>query len=472
MPSRSAPRLAAAGLVAALAGCGGGSAPHTHPLWADGADLRDADGRVVLLRGVNARVDGVFDVTFDDGRTALEPIPALDDGDCTRMRQLGLDLLRLPIDWSGIEPDRGAYDEAYLDRVDAAVQCAARAGLVVVIDLHQDAYSKEIGEDGAPRWAIQPPPTQLLEGPLTDLGDRRLSAQVQDAFATFFATDDPAGLQADYAAMLGHVAARWADDPAVVGFELMNEPDTGAEKLDPFQFAAAAAVKGAAPDKLVFFEPPTLRNLTDFVPKSKVPFPTAGAVYAPHVYTFVFQPDQTAFDTFTPDQLEPSVAAARGEAEAWGTPLFLGEFGVGPGDAQHDLWMATEARLHDRYLASDAFWVWKEQSQGSWGLFDRDDATGAWTERPQVVAWVSRLHAARIGGDPTRVDYDPAAQTLHVELAPGSATAAPTLVYVPERLAAGYQVRCDGAAVTAPRDPETGLVSVSCGGMLDVGPTP
>ena len=64
-------------------------------------------------------------MTFSDGRTPLEPIPELTDADCTRMRQLGLDFLRLPINWSALEPTRGTYDDAYLDRVDAAVQCAA-----------------------------------------------------------------------------------------------------------------------------------------------------------------------------------------------------------------------------------------------------------------------------------------------------------------------------------------------------------
>src|SRR6478672_4158127 len=155
------------------------------PLWSDGVHLRDAEGRVAIMRGVNARVQGVFDVTFDDGRTALEPIPALTDADCTRMRQLGFDLLRLPINWSGIEPTRGAYAEAYLQKVDAAIDCAANAGVFVLVDLHQDAYSKEIGEDGAPLWAIQPAPTELLQGPLEDLGDRRTAPQTQDAFRTF-----------------------------------------------------------------------------------------------------------------------------------------------------------------------------------------------------------------------------------------------------------------------------------------------
>src|SRR6188508_3339891 len=97
--------------ILALTACGGEpTAPRTSPLWSDGAHLRDADGRIALLRGVNARVEGVFDVTFDDGRVPLEPIPALTAADCTRMRELGLDLLRLPINWSAIEPDQGAYD--------------------------------------------------------------------------------------------------------------------------------------------------------------------------------------------------------------------------------------------------------------------------------------------------------------------------------------------------------------------------
>src|SRR5262249_58594884 len=73
-----------------LAACGdGGGPPHTHPLWADGDVLRDDLGRVALLRGINARVDGVFDVTFTDGPMPVEPVPALTAAACTRMRQLG-----------------------------------------------------------------------------------------------------------------------------------------------------------------------------------------------------------------------------------------------------------------------------------------------------------------------------------------------------------------------------------------------
>ena len=460
-------------IVVALAGLGCGDQAatplQTRPLWSDGAHLRDAEGRVALLRGINARVEGVFDVTFDDGRTALEPIPALTSADCARMRELGLDLLRLPINWSGVEPTRGSYDEAYLQRVDAAIECAGAAGILVLVDMHQDAYSKEIGEDGAPLWAIQPPPTELLQGPLTDLGERRVSPQVQAAFKTFFAPDDASGLQAAFAAMFAHVAARYADHPAVLGFELYNEPDTGTIELDAFHLRVGEAVRAAAPHKLVLFEPPALRNFTDFIPKPAERFPIEGAVYAPHIYTFVFNLDPTRFQQATADEYEPSVRAAREEATAWGTPLLIGEFGVGPDNAAPNaLWAQTQAQLHDRYFASNAFWVWKEQSQASWGLFDYDAATGAWTERPHVIAWVSRIHAARIAGTPRAVESSPAGDALRVEIEPGTGTAAPHLVYVPERFAATTRVTCDGAEVAGPREPATGLVEAACAGVLEV----
>lgn len=433
--------------------------------------LRDAEGRVALLRGINARVEGVFDVTFDDGRIPLEPIPALTAADCTRMRELGFDLLRLPINWSGIEPTRGAYNEAYLQRVDAAIACAGDAGMYVLVDLHQDAYSKEIGEDGAPLWAIQPPPTQLLEGPLHDLGDRRLSPQVRAAFETFFAKDDASGLQAAFAEMLAHVAARWADHPAVIGFELLNEPDTGSAEVDAFHARVAPAVAQAAPQKLVIFEPPALRNFLDFVPKAAAPFPVPGGVYAPHIYTFVFYSDQSRFQSATPEELEPSMSNARDEANAWRTPLLIGEFGVGPdNDDAHTRWIQTQGQLHDRYFASNAFWLWKEKSQGSWGLFDYEPTTDTWTERPHVIAWVSRVHVARIAGTPRSVESTPNGDAVRVEIEPGSATMAPHLVYIPERFATSTQVTCDGAALAAPRDPATGLVAVPCSGVLDVTP--
>jgi endoglycosylceramidase len=311
----------------------------------------------------------------------------------------------------------------------------------------------------------------LLQGPLTDLGTRRLSEQVRKAFQTFFDPDDASGLQAEFSAMLAHVAARYADHPAVIGFELFNEPDAGTVEVDAFHARAGAAVRAAAPDKLMFFEPSALRNFTDFLPTPKEPFPIEGAVYSPHVYTFVFQADQRAFQSATPEILEPSVRAAREEATAFETPLWVGEFGIGPStDPQHDVWMRTQQQLHDRYFASNAFWLWKEHSQASWGVHEYHAATDSWTERPQVVGWISRVHAVRIAGTPKRLESSALGDSLTLELEPGSAVGAPTQIYVPERFRATTTATCDGAEIVFGGDPTTGIAEVACAGVLVVAP--
>src|SRR5262245_62974718 len=98
-------------------------------LHVDDGRLVDDRGREVALRGVNARAQGVFDVTFDDGRLPLEDIPGFDAGDARRMRGFGFNLLRLPINWSALEPFEGEYSDAYLDRIAGVVKACRRAGV-------------------------------------------------------------------------------------------------------------------------------------------------------------------------------------------------------------------------------------------------------------------------------------------------------------------------------------------------------
>jgi hypothetical protein len=80
--------------------------------------LFDEVGREVLYRGVNARVAGLFDVTFSDGRQPVETVPPFGEADCRFLsEELGMNVLRLPVNWSGIEPQRGTYDRAYLQHM-------------------------------------------------------------------------------------------------------------------------------------------------------------------------------------------------------------------------------------------------------------------------------------------------------------------------------------------------------------------
>lgn len=429
-------------------------------------ELVDAEGRVVFLHGVNARVEGIFDVTFDDGRLPLEPVPKLTPEDAARMRAMGFNAVRLPINWSALEPtETGGFDEAYVDKIKAAVQTFGAAGVLVLLDFHQDAYSKEIGEDGAPLWAIRPPPTELLGGPLTDLDKRRTSVQVLSAFSSFFG-DQGADLRTRFAAAVAHVATRVANDPAVLGIEIMNEPLPDDDKqLDRLHDEVIAAIHKADAGMLALFEPNVLRNFNDHAPlATRDPWP--GTVYAPHVYTLAFSGTDAQHMAMTKDTLQLSNKSAKNEAKSWNAPLVVGEFGYAPDGIQADNYLTWQTEWQDEYQASSFFWVWKEMSQGRWGLFDYDDATDTWTERDHVRKALSRPVPEAIAGWPTHFGYDRAAKRFQLDFTGDPAITAPSRIFVPaaDDFAATYAITCDGAKVEAARDPKTGVVEIACGG--------
>ena len=420
--------------------------------------LVDSLGRQVRLFGVNARVDGVFDVTFSDGRAPLEPLPAFGADDAKRMRALGISSLRLPIQWSGVEPtESGGFDEAYLDRVSRAVDDAHGAGLWVLVDFHQDAYGKDIGEDGAPYWAIVPPPPQKLAGPLVDLDKRRLSKPVLDAFDTFFGTSpDGARLRGRFTSMATHVATRFAHHPGVLGFELFNAPLATADRLRAFDADVLAALRAVAPDKLVLFEPPAIRNVIDSadVPESGL---GPGTVYAPHIYTTAFA-SADAQASVTKDNLRRSYENARDEAAGWQAPLVVTEYGFPPSAPNFTAYVGWHAELAEELGASTWFWLWKELSQGSWGMFDFA-SSGAATERAAVVTALSRVRLEACAGRVDTIDHRPEAGSLSVAFF-GTDLTSEHLVSFGTRFAP-RGARCDGRDVPLTGDEP---MRVTCGG--------
>jgi endoglycosylceramidase len=447
-------------------GCSSSDRAHYAPIDVEAGQFRLPDGRTVLLRGINARVAGLFDVQFDDGRAPLESIPPFDESDAARMASLGFNLLRLPLNWSAFEPQPHVYAPAFLDTLTRVVAACRQHGVYVLLDVHQDAWSKEIGEDGAPLWAIEPAPTKLLGGPLNDLGDRRTSAQVLDAFTAFF-TRDANMMQEQFASMVQELAVRFRGDPAVLGFEIFNEPLATDDELLAFHTKVAEAIRRVDPDHLIAFEPPTTRNFLDSASFSSAPFPVGGAVYAPHVYTAVFNNDPRLGNDTYQAPLASSIRNARDEADAWGAPLLIGELGIGP-DQPHALdWIRHAYDAADATLASTAFWVWKEQDQGQWGLFSHA-ADGTWQDRPAMMNAVARPYAKVIGGVAQSMSWDGNALTIefaqsgrlgeHEVYFPGPAPTiacggqpVPSSHVLVDTATSTYTIGCDGGQLTLTR---------------------
>src|SRR5262249_53436795 len=163
-------------------------------------------------------------------------------------------------------PVQGKFDETYLDRIAAVVDLCAKRDILVLLDFHQDGFSKEIGQDGAPRWVLDlllgPDGYPYEGGPLTDLDARRFAPWTPASFRGF--SDEGMDVQALSAAAAGRLARRFRGSRAVAGYELMNEPllvpgpDAEAQLL-AFHVRIATAIRRVDRRHLIVFEPNTLR---------------------------------------------------------------------------------------------------------------------------------------------------------------------------------------------------------------------
>ncbi|KAK6856457.1 glycoside hydrolase [Apiospora arundinis] len=124
------------------------------------------DGKTLFLRGVN-----LADAKFPPGRpTYLRN--SLDDAEkCSyigaplelknahehleRLRYLGYNVLRLPVPWEALEhAGPGIYDDEYIEYVRQLVEICNEYGFKVIINPHQDLWSRHAGGSGAPLWTL------------------------------------------------------------------------------------------------------------------------------------------------------------------------------------------------------------------------------------------------------------------------------------------------------------------------------
>ncbi|HEV2820660.1 MAG TPA: cellulase family glycosylhydrolase [Solirubrobacteraceae bacterium] len=181
----------------------------------DGA-LRDERGREVVLRGVNVVVGRAPWIPAGGGSEAR----SFDSADAGRVRAMGLNAIRLGITWEGVMPAPDAVSEAYLDRVARTVRTARRAGLHVVVAMHQKRFSSRFGGHGAPAWAVRDG-GRSFDGPLP-FPFEGTEAPVGRAFTALWVDED--GLRGRYAQAWRAVAARLTGQARVVGYDLIEAP--------------------------------------------------------------------------------------------------------------------------------------------------------------------------------------------------------------------------------------------------------
>ncbi len=438
--------------------------------------LTDAQGRVLILHGVN----------MVPKRPPYTPAAAgFDEEDAVFLAHEGYDTVRVGVIWKAVEPSPGVYDDAYLTAIKGTVDTLARHGILSVIDFHQDLYNERFQGEGAPDWAVLDdglPAEPKLGFPGNYLGQ----LATQRAFDHFW-DNDPGpggvGIQDRFAAAWRHTAAFFKGTPGVLGHELFNEPWPGTTwalctnpvtgcpvfegKLTRFVQRVTSAIRTVDPDVLVMYEPQPLFNNGVKTVMGKIDDPHL--VFAFHDYCL------TATNTSSDDGCAPFddlvFQNAEQRSKDTGDALLMTEWGSidAPDVLQDNVERADRNRVgwqYWSYCRCDA--PTDTGGEGASIVFDpRKTPTGA-NIKASKLKILSRPHPRAVAGTPTAWTWDGTTFKVAWTVADGVTGTRRTEIAMPRRqFPHGYGAHVDGGAVAS--SPGAGVLRVvACPGASTV----
>ncbi len=385
--------LVVAGGIAAVVRTPGPASVSTH--------MEDDQGRAIVANGFN---------TASSSKIAPDGMPEFTEADLDAERaDMGTDFVRFLISWRKVEPAPGEYDQDYLDDVAERVDWYAERGYRVMLDMHQDTWGTGItpsgdAGNGAPAWATYLDGYPVADQDMWEL--YYLEPGVIRAFDNFWNTTGEHPELADhYAGAWRAVAERFADEPAVVAYDLMNEPYGGTVQGPAFEAGpltslyqrSADAIREVDADTWVCLEPQAL-GFNWGLPTGLGPVDDARdgdprIAFCPHLYPLPMDLGD-GFSGTSRDLVEGTVSAwasntLRAAEALGGVPVILGEFGLDttlPGALDY---VDLVYRTADAAGMGVVYW---SRDPGSWGPYEGDG-----TPR-NLVAVVDRPYPRAVAG--------------------------------------------------------------------------
>ncbi len=367
-------------------------------LRASGRHFLDPAGRVILLRGVNLAND-----------SKVPPfLPLSDPSELDVLAHQGMNVIRLLFIWEAFEPTPGCYNDTYLGTLRAIAEAAWARGLYVIIDVHQDGFSRRLARGcggGFPAWAISPrarsrPPDNGCDcknwvfHEVTD-------PNVHRSFTDFYA--DTYGVRTRYLAMLDRIADTFAEVPGVIGYDPLNEPwGDEVKELFPLYRDAAAVLRARHPTAILFLAG---HATTGNGKQTRMPRPAIeNFAYSPHYYTaLVVVRNGWRGGTSAVDR---GFATMGSKADEWGVPLFVGEFGIHADARRAGDYISLVYDRFDHTLASGAQWNytphWNERTGDGWNGENYNIFEGSGAPRPN---YRPRPFPREVAGTPVLFQY-------------------------------------------------------------------
>jgi len=362
--------------------------------------VTDDDGRLLIFHGINVISAAKSDPLRVGGTTKKDFLYIAE--------QWGFNAVRLLMFWDGIEPQKGQYDQAYLERVRERLDWCAEAGLHVILDMHQDLYSIKFGGDGAPEWAVQDDSEPFEYHTPWELN--YLQPAVKASIGNFWVKEEGyTELQDHFIVAMMIVVDAFANHPAVIGIDLYNEPTMATLRgilhlerryLTPLLQRAINAIRAKHNDIWLFFEPSALGPNQGFGSRlGRLKDPRKGEprlVYFPHLYTLDLDIGGRylgfpLFINFWAHQRQKEVRRFK-------TPLLVGEFGLNENQPGALKFLRDVLAMYDQITSGWFYWSY---DRGSWGLQTQEG------EEKQKTNVLVRPYPQRIAGIQSEFSWHP-----------------------------------------------------------------
>jgi endoglucanase len=347
-------------------------------LAASGLNIRNGHGTgdVVQLRGVNLggwlimegwmcpmdssglpdnysviqTLDNRFGVVTEQNLIRTYQDNWITTNDLDNIKAMGMNLIRLPIWWANLQTLGGTWRADAFSKIDWLVTNAWQRGIYTIIDLH-----------GVP-------------------GGQSTADHTGQAGQNQYWTST--NYQSQTAMIWSNIAAHFRGNPAVAGYDLINEPYGAPSRSDLWSAYASLyqTVRTVDPDHIILMEG-TLNSWCwcwDALPPPAT-YGWTNVVYQMHEYQFGSVNDPNGVMAGIDNQVNDYR-----NHQSWNVPAFIGEFNeFGPGADPASVWKYAIQQLNTNNM-SWSVWSYKATHGGvpdSWGLYD---PTGTWPSTPDI----------------------------------------------------------------------------------------
>ena len=270
--------------------------------------------------------------------------------DLDNIRAMGMNLVRLPVWWGDFETLSGAWRSDAFNQMDWLITNAWQRGLYTIIDLH-----------GVPG------------GQSTD---QSTGWENQNQYWT------NGGDQSQTVLIWQNIASHYAGNPAVAGYDLINEPQGTPNSTAVWSAydALYQAIRAIDPDHIIFIQG-TWGNWDWSMLPAPGYYGWSNIVYEMHEYQWTSSTNAAAIMAGVDNQVSDFK-----NHQSWNVPAYIGEFNeFSAGPNPTGVWEYAVQQFDTNQMNWSA-WTYKAIAGGvpnNWGLYD---PVGTWPAIPNILS--------------------------------------------------------------------------------------